>query len=308
MSGEAKSSEGVRMFLSGVQASATVKPTAISKANPTVVTAPDPGPSDPQALTLTAITAGAITTFGVSSADLAKIIDDTVTFAGFAGDWAPLNGVQTVVKTADGFTVAVDSSAFSAAPTPGSITATTPGADIIYAIGQIVTFRDTGLAELDDRFFSLKEVGNPAGTITLLGADTSASTGTFNPATAEMDVYDTANMVSACLNNFAFNLETPGTIAAGTYCNPSATLPSAATSPGTATLGGWIDIADPAYVELLKAVDDGEDRVFSILLPKGQGEIVAPMYFTGITWDIPLEGGMAFTANATLQAKPKHLF
>ena len=81
-----------------------------------------------------------------------------------------------------------------------------------------------------------------------------------------------------------------------------------ATGAGTATLGGWIDKDDPAYAELLLAQEDTLPRVFSIVLPQGQGEIIAPIIVSGVTWDIPLEGGMAFTASATLQSRPRHLF
>ena len=224
MTAEAKSSKGVAMYLSkGAPAMSTVVPTAISKADPAVVTAP--------------------------------------------------------------------------APT---------GDVLAMAVGQIVFARDTGFAELDNLFFTVKDV-TPPGSFTLLGADTTDSAGVLG-ASPEMDVYDAGDLLKMCLNNFAFNLETPGTTPAGTYCNPSATLPALATSVGTATLGGWIDVEDEAYEELLKAKDDGIERVFSIVLPQGQGEIIAPIIVTGITWDIPLDGGMAFTATAALQAAPRHLF
>lgn len=179
------------------------------------------------------------------------------------------------------------------------------GEAFAFAMGQIIQCIDTGFAELDNRYFSIDTVTEDG--FTMLGADTTDSTGALIP-NPEMTLYDTSNMVRMCLNNFAFNLETPGTVAAGTYCNPTATLPSTPTSIGTATLGGWIDVDDPAYAELLKAEDDGEDRVFSIVLPQGQGEIVAALSITGVTWEIPLEGGMAFTATGNLSAKPRHLF
>jgi hypothetical protein len=227
MSAEAKSSKGVRMYISkGGAAPATVVPTAITKANPAEVTAPDP----------------------------------------------------------------------VGAP---------------YAVGQIVYCRDTGFPELDGKYFTIATLVGTAPDYTgfsLLGANTINSTGTLG-ANAEMDIIDSADLISMCLNNFAFALETPGTIPAGTYCNPSATLPASSTEPGTVTLGGWIDVDDPAYAELLAAEVDGESRVFSIVLPQDQGEIIAPIsVITGITWDIPLDGGMAFTATGNLAAKPRHLF
>ncbi len=192
---------------------------------------------------------------------------------------------------------------------PTEVTAPPPsGAP--YALQQVVYCRDTGFPELDDKYFTIASVigTSPDFTgFTMLGADTSDSTATM-AAGAKLDIYASDDMVKMCLNNFAFNLTTPGTIAAGTYCNPTATLPSTPQGVGTATLTGWIDVADPAYVELLKAEDDGETRVFTIELPDGQGEIVAALTITGITWTIPLEGGMGYTATGDLKAKPRHLF
>jgi hypothetical protein len=214
-------------------------------------------------------------------------------------------GVRMFLSKGDATVATVNPSAIDKG-NPTAVTAPPPGpVPDAYAVGQLVYCRDTGFAELDNKYFSIAEVTVDG--FTLRGADTTDSEGVLRP-NAEMDVLDGADLIGMCLNNFAFNLETPGTIAAGTYCNPSATLPSTATGAGTATLGGWIDVADPAYVELIKAEDDGLKRVFSILLPLGQGEIIAPLTVSGIAWDIPLEGGMAFTATAALGARPRHLF
>ena len=194
---------------------------------------------------------------------------------------------------------------------PTSVTAPSPVAPAsAFALQQVVFARDTGFPELDDKYFTIASLVGTAPDytgFTLLGADTTDSLGVLGP-TPEMDIYANDDMVKMCLNNFTFNLTAPGTIPAGTYCNPTATLPSTPQGVGTATLIGWIDVDDPAYVELLKAEDDGETRIFTIVLPDGQGQIVAALAITGITWSIPLEGGMGFTATADLKAKPRHLF
>lgn len=194
---------------------------------------------------------------------------------------------------------------------PAEVTAPSPVAPAApFALQQVVFCRDTGFPELDGKYFTIDSLigTDPTYTgFTMLGSDTTNSTGTLVPA-PEMDVYDSADMVKMCLNNFTFNLTAAGTIPAGTYCNPTATLPSTPATIGTATLVGWIDKDDLAYQELLKAEDDGATRVLTIVLPEGQGQIVAALAITGITWTIPLEGGMAFTATADLEAKPRHLF
>lgn len=204
-------------------------------------------------------------------------------------------------------TVVVPTAISKAAPT--EVTAPPPPEG--FNIGQAVYFEDTGFAELDGKWFTIQSVIGTAPDFTgftLNGADTTDSYGNLAPS-PEASLVSVTDMISMCLNNFAFNLETPGTIAAGTYCNPQATLPATSTAAGSATLGGWIDVDDEAYVELLKAEGDNANRVFVIALPQQQGEIIAPISaVTGITWDIPLDGGMAFTATGNLAARPRHLF
>jgi hypothetical protein len=194
---------------------------------------------------------------------------------------------------------------------PTEVTAASPVAPAApFALQQVVYCVETGFPELDGKYFTIDTLigTSPDFTgFTMLGADTADSTGAL-VSVPKMEVYDNADMVKMCLNNFTFNLTAPSTTPAGTYCNPTATLSSPPTSVGTATLVGWIDVDDPAYVELLKAEDDGKTRVFTIVLPDGQGQIVAALVITGITWTIPLTGGMGFTATADLQAKPRHLF
>lgn len=217
-----------------------------------------------------------------------------------SGDAIPSTGVRMYLSKGDASPVVVTPTAISKA-SPAVVTADAAAVQQ----GQIVFARATGFPELDNRFFT---VDNPdADTFELKGSDTTNSTGAL-VASPVLELYEASDLISLCLSTFAFALETPGTIAVGTYCNPAATLPAAATGVGTATLSGWIDVNDPGYKELLLAESDAQRRVFSILLPQGQGEIIAPMIINGITWDIPLDGGMAFTATATLTGKPRHVF
>ena len=63
-------------------------------------------------ITLLTIVPGATTAFTVSVADYAKLLTE-VSLAGFAGEWAALNGTHTISKTpTDTFEVPVDSAAF----------------------------------------------------------------------------------------------------------------------------------------------------------------------------------------------------
>jgi hypothetical protein len=309
--GEAISSKGVAMYLSvGGTTLYTVVPTAISKGKPTEVTAPPPAAVQPPVITVTLVgPPAAITTLTVSQTDYDSLTNgETVTFAGATGEWIAINGPHAVTKVpaTTTITIPVVSTTFTdPVPAPGTVTGTRPGSPGAYQMGDIVVPRDTGFAELDGSYFVIQAV--TAQGFTMLGADTSKSTGQLSPI-PEMDLYQVDDVVKMCLSAFTFNLETPGTIPAGTYCNPSATLPAIATAVGTATLSGFIDKDDPAYQEVLKAEKDGLERVFAIHLPQAQGVIIAPMVITGTTWDIPLEGGMAYTTTGNLSAKPTHLF
>jgi len=314
MSGDAISSKGVAMYLTkGAIPPYKVKPTAISKSEPTVVTAPAATPPE-VSFRVTGITAGATTAFNVSASDFAALKASasagvaSVTFAGFTGAWLGMNGTKAATLGADGsnqFTVATDSSAFGAAPDTATINSTYTAAALVPAIGQLVRITNSGFTSIDGKVFPVSAVG--AGTFTLLGSDTSGELGNMS-IDAEMEIWDSSQMVRLCLTGFTFNPETPGTTAVGTYCNPSATLPQTAVSAGTATLTGWIDKNDPGYRELLDAADDATERIFSIVLPQEQGEIVAPITFSQMAWDIPLEGGMGFTATGALGSAPRHLF
>lgn len=313
MSGDAISSKGVAMYLTKGSAEPYVTtPTAISKTAPAVVTAPIPTPPQLDLVPLD-VDAGATTTVHVSATDFATLTAQgatpNVTFAGFVGDWAPMNGTKVATPGAAGsnlITVPVASAAFTPAePDMGNATMTVEGKPLVLAIGQLVRVRESGFTSMDGQLFSISAIGS--GTFTLLGSDNTDARGNLS-TDARVDIWDSSDLVRLCLTAFTFNPETPGTTAVGTYCNPSATLPAVATSAGTATLTGWIDKNDPGYRELIKAAKDAVQRIFSIVLPQDQGEIVAPITFSSIAWDIPLDGGMGFTGTGALGSNPVHLF
>ena len=191
---------------------------------------------------------------------------------------------------------------------PAVITVTGVAADV--PIGSVVKVNDTGFPELDGKYFPVSSAVDAAGSVqvTLTGSDTTASTAVLR-AEATLDVWVGGAMTKLCLSSFAFNTETPAAVSVGTYCDPSASIPGSVTTAGTVTLAGYIDKDDAGYVEILEAVEDGKERVFSIILPQEQGEIIAPLTLSAVTWDIPLsDGGMAFTASGALGSSPVHRF
>ena len=62
------------------------------------------------------------------------------------------------------------------------------------------------------------------------------------------------------------NSDAPAAIQAGTYCDPSLAITSPIIPPTTIEFTGNINIADPAYKELIDASDDGIQRALDIIL------------------------------------------
>jgi hypothetical protein len=315
-SGDAISSKDVAMYLTKADVPPyTGTPTAVSKSKPTVITMPDvPTPPDVEVPVLQ-VSVGPVTTILTDPSSFALIKSQgagnaSVTFSGFTDTWTPLNGTYVATPLPDGsasFEVPVDSSTFTPNPDLTNVMGSLKLAPLgTLTPGMLVRPMDTGFAEIDNKVFPIGAVNGDQ--ITLLGSDTSKSMGTLNVVDGKLQIWNGAGLVRLCLTGFTFNPETPGTNNVGTYCNPSATLPSVATSAGTATLSGWIDKDNLGYQELVDAADDAVERIFSIVLPQDQGEIVAPITFSSMTWDIPLDGGMAFTATGALGANPRHLF
>lgn len=185
---------------------------------------------------------------------------------------------------------------------PASVTVANTAAD-----GDVIYVADSGFPELDGRWFTIG--GASATAFDLVGSDTTGSTGALATAPklehyAKGDAFD----LSCLAKTITFNSSAPAAIAAGTYCDPSLAIASPVLPPTTIEFGGNINIADPAYGDLLDAARDGKQRVMDIVLPFAQGDIVAPAIASLVTWDLPLDGAMGFTATLTCASAPQHLF
>lgn len=182
---------------------------------------------------------------------------------------------------------------------PAVVTCTTTNV----ADGDIVVVSGTGMASLDGKAWV---VANKSGTdLELLGSDASADTAATG---GKVDHYASpADYECLCLSSLGISAEAPSTVSVATYCDNSATIPGAAGSAGTLDFAGYVDITDTDYAELLAAVEDGKQRYMRIMFP-GNGFIVAPLTFSSITWDLPLDGAIAYSGTAVLGSKPKHLF
>lgn len=169
--------------------------------------------------------------------------------------------------------------------------------------GDVVVMGQVGFPELNGKTFV---VDNASATdFDLLGSDTTGTTGAL-AASPTAAAYTNADFECLCLSSLSVNPESPGTVDVSTYC-ASASIPSATSGAGTIDFAGYVDITDTDYAELLLAVEDGKQRQLRIMLP-GNGYLVAPVTFSSISWDLPLDGAVGYAGSAVLGAKFTHLF
>lgn len=201
------------------------------------------------------------------------------------------------VDTAGSYTSATITGISSSAPT--IITATNTAKP-----GDLVSINGTTFALLDGKTF-VAGPNTSATEIELIGADSTSVTTPPQTFTGTAKVF--SEFTNLCLNALAINAETPGTVSVGTYCDPTASIPSVVVQAGTLTFGGYVDVNSEDYPALLAAQDDGLTRMIRIELP-ANGYIVAPIIVSQITWELPLDGAISFTGTATLGSKPVHRF
>jgi len=170
--------------------------------------------------------------------------------------------------------------------------------------GNVVAMANTGFSEIDGKIFIVGVID--ATTFELLGSNTVGSTGTLG-VSPEANVYIETDMVLICLSALTQNATEPATVSTGTYCDPTTSIPSAVIEAGTLTLDGYVDVTSDDYQELLDAEEDGLSRTVRVTLPNN-GYLIAPMVVSLITWDLPLDGAIAYSGTAVLGSKLKHVY
>lgn len=209
-------------------------------------------------------------------------------------------GLQIWLGEAADPTPIVPTAISKAAPAVVTVANTAVNGDLAYVSG-------SGFAELDGKWFPIGAA--TATQFALVGSDTTDSTGVLGTSPAvEVHAKGDAFDLSCLSKAITFNSDAPAAIQAGTFCDPSLAITSPIIPPTTIEFGGNINIADPAYKELIDASVDGMERPLDILLPFGQGDIVAPAVVSIVTWDLPVDGVQGFTATVTCSTKPVHLF
>lgn len=208
--------------------------------------------------------------------------------------------------TATPLTPTAISKAAPAVVTVASVTGLTVG-DLI-TIPETGKTGATGFASLDGKTWVVGTIATVANTFTLIGSDTTASTATLAAGASISHYPSTANMLCLCLSSITFNPESANTISVATFCDPTATIPSQVVGAGTIDIGGFVDITDPGYKELLAAEADGKAREWRVTLGNGQGYVVFDGILSALSMELPIDGAASYAGTINLASKYRHLF
>lgn len=203
-------------------------------------------------------------------------------------------GLMVYLSKASGTPVTITPTAISSAK-PAVVTA---AAITGVAKGDILAVSQTGFPELDGKTFVAGAVTGT--TVELIGSDTTGTTGTLG-ATPEITAYVAADQVKLCLSSLTIDPPSPSTIDTSTYCAPSSILGTA--TPGSISMGGYLDETDLGLAEVVVADTDGQPRYFQVVLPGTLGYLVGKVSFAGLSFGVPLEGAVAFSVSGSQNEK-----
>lgn len=193
---------------------------------------------------------------------------------------------------------------------PSAITAAKPAALTVTAstlvAGDMIFVDKTGIAAIDGKWW-IVGAGSTTTSVELLGSDNTGGATTVAGGAVFNTRSGAGSMECLCLSNFAIQRDTPGTISVATFCDPSASVPSVVTQAGTVTIGGYVDTNAADFKAVVAADMDGKKHQFRVTLPNN-GYIVFEGVVSGFSYDIPLDGALAWSATITLSGVPRHLF
>lgn len=197
--------------------------------------------------------------------------------------------------------------------TPTAISKAAPAVVTVASVagittGDVVSFSNTGFTELDGKTFAVGTVTSGSNTFTVLGSDTSASTGTLAVSGATASIVEASDTVKVCLSSMEIGADSVNNVDVSTFCDVSAQLPGRAT-PGTITLAGYANKDDTGLAEIIKAAEDQQTRAFKIVLPgAGNGYIVGKVSLAGLSYTVPIEGAVGFTVSGTQASKIRWVY
>lgn len=184
---------------------------------------------------------------------------------------------------------------------PAEITATNT-----LTVGDMVYLADdsTGLSEIDGKTWIVGSA--TATTFTLLGSDTTGSSGTFAAGTA-IKGYKEADFECLCLSSISFNRDTAQPVSVATFCDTTATIPGPAPAAGTMDFAGYADTTKTDYSTLLDLEESGSVEHWRVTFP-GNGYLLFDASVDVINVGVPLEGAYTYSGTATLISRSRHVF
>lgn len=204
-----------------------------------------------------------------------------------------------VTKAGAAGTTVTATAATKAKPAEITATNTLADGDLIYLPSDA-----TGLSEIDGKTWV---VAGATGTkFTLLGSDTTASTGTFTAGTA-MTGYKAADIECICFSGITLNRDNAQPISVATFCDTTATIAGPETSAGSLEFTGYADSTKADYKALLALQESGDIAHWRVEMP-GNGYLVFDATVDSVNIGIPLEGAYTYSGSATLSSKARHLF
>ena len=185
--------------------------------------------------------------------------------------------------------------------------ATLTGTALTLAAGDVISISKSGSSKLDGTWIVAATPAPTATAVTLMGSDTTGETAGALPGTAVVTHFAKTDLTGLCLASFDVSVEQPGTLAVGTFCEPSATLPVPATSAGTVAIAGFTDITDAGYLAIMAAAGDNKPHTIRIKLPNN-GFLVMEGQISGLSWQVALNEAQRWSATITLSKPPVHVF
>jgi membrane peptidoglycan carboxypeptidase len=165
----------------------------------------------------------------------------------------------------------------------------------------------TGFAELDGKTWVVGSVPNGT-TFTLLGSDTSASTGTLAGSPSVSTYANATKMVLCDFSDLTLNPDAASQNSVATFEDPTATVSSQVVGAGSVDISGYVNISDAGYKELDLARNDAVSRKMVVKLANSQGYLVLDGIVAALTPSMPIDGAIGFKGTMNLITKFRHLF
>jgi hypothetical protein len=168
--------------------------------------------------------------------------------------------------------------------------------------GDFIAIAGTGWSSLD-RKTAHRVATAPVAGVFQINTDTFAET-TAAPATGTVTILATQEV---CLAEFGVDAGTPGEVDVTTMCDLERRNVAGLSSPGTASFGGPLDLADAGQVKLLAAFNDGLPRNLIWLTRGGQTGILYGVVSAFSGGPQGVEAAVSFAGSFQIQAAPIYL-